>query len=72
VTPRCGRVSPYWVQLGWVKFADHPQREKLMNIEYRRCPRDGDTLLRHDGFTFEVCPEHAAEIAMAGPSSGTP
>lgn len=52
---RCGRVSPFWVDIGWVKWVGTSMlgasREKLYNIEYRRC-----TLPPVPG-TY-LCPEH--------------
>lgn len=55
----CGRVNPFWVQLGWVKFADHPSKERLMNIEYRRCQSTEATPSPWNGFIVSLCKDCA-------------
>lgn len=54
---RCGRVSPFWVALHWVQWSGAPARERLMTIEYRRCPAVGVRGVR-DGFVGYRCAEH--------------
>lgn len=66
-TPRCGRVEPFWVRLGSVQWQGHPEKEPLMNIEYRRCPRGVHRLVTTpDGFEFPLCIEHAAPRSADG------
>lgn len=54
---QCGLVSPFWVVLGTVHWAGTAAREKLMNIEYRRCTNAGE-LCERDGFVGYRCSEH--------------
>ncbi len=58
----CCLVSPEWVDLGWVQWHGHPDREKLFSIRYRRClsPPAAEPLMK-DGFLLHLCGEHRAE-----------
>ena len=68
---QCCLVYPFWVRLGWVHWAGTPERERLMNIEYRRCaaPAVMAPTLR-DGFAFRWCEEHAAAMGQSGSVGG--
>lgn len=59
-TERCGQVFPHWVELGWVLWSGTGQRERMFNIEYRRCTAPVVALKRKDGFVFQLCAEHGA------------
>lgn len=63
----CGMVSPLWVALGWVHWAGTPNRERQMNIEYRRCHNPSVGPLPRGGFTFELCAEHAGSEPSSTP-----
>lgn len=56
---QCGQVLPYWVDIGWVQWAGHAEREKMFNIEYRRCTNPPLPAVAKGGFVYHLCAEHS-------------
>jgi hypothetical protein len=65
-------VSPFWVDLGWVRWHGTPAAEKLYTIEYRRCPEPAAEPLRKWGSLFSWCAAHRAERVTPFTSKGDP
>ena len=65
---RCGRVEPFWVELGFVRWHGIAEPTRQMNIEYRRCQAPGVRTVSN-GFVRYVCPEHAAPLRVSEETS---
>ncbi len=59
---QCGMVSPFWVELGWVRWHGTPSPEKLFTIEYRRCRTRSAGPVAEDGITFHRCLAHTKSV----------
>jgi len=59
---QCGAVRPFWVDIGWVRWAGSPEREKMYNIVYLRCKHSPLPPVILDDFTYYLCPAHLKEM----------